>query len=267
MKDKINIYVIHYTKLTDRLKYFKKLTTSNLYITFVTENSIVSDIQGQDIINNEVNDIFKFVKAVHLGHMSNLIRSRILANLFLYALSIVISLEVRIFGEKKFLNSRLTGSKIFDHKLREINMMHSKALSTAASNNDICIILEDDSIFDSDTFKDNIDSLKKFMEINSNSIIFFTKPAAKISTVIEDLFQFRKDVIRIIPPMSKGAGAYMLNKELALDLSQYISSSDLALPIDLLISYWAQEKNIRTYWKKYPFVTEGSGYIYKSSLR
>jgi hypothetical protein len=98
-------------------------------------------------------------------------------------------------------------------------------------------------------------------------MIFFTQPSVILKTTLEDSFQFNKDFIRIHPPLAKGASAYILRQELAKDLANFIKTTSVKLPIDLLISYWAQKKNIKVYWQRNPVVREGSGNIYKSSLR
>jgi GR25 family glycosyltransferase involved in LPS biosynthesis len=145
--------------------------------------------------------------------------------------------------------------------------MHALALSKAANGFDYSVILEDDSIFNVDDFYGNVKKTLRFLDGKENSVVFFSEPSAVIFRTIEDVFQFYKGFLRVVPPMSKGASAYMLKRDLALNLSDYILKSKLTLPIDLLINYWAQENKIRTYWKKTPYVTEGSGNIYSSSLR
>jgi GR25 family glycosyltransferase involved in LPS biosynthesis len=109
--------------------------------------------------------------------------------------------------------------------------------------------------------------VQKFIASNKNIIVFISKPTAKAIWAFEDLIQFRKRFIRIKPPLSKGASGYILNRDLARKLSDYIKSTNINLPIDLLLTYWAHEMGVKIYWDRQPFISEGSGKNYKSSLR
>jgi GR25 family glycosyltransferase involved in LPS biosynthesis len=109
--------------------------------------------------------------------------------------------------------------------------------------------------------------VQKFIESNKDVVVFIAKPTAKVIWALEDLIQFRKRFIRIKPPLSKGASGYILNYDLARKLSDYIKVTNINLPIDLLLTYWAHEMGIKIYWVRRPFISEGSGKTYKSSLR
>jgi hypothetical protein len=264
---KFIVHVIHYSKLTDRRKFFDKIREENIYFNLITEKDITPSYFTRSFIPLNSSETRKRLKAIHLGHASNIFKSRILGNFFIEVVSLFTWIEKLLFKSRRRLNQRLLSTVIYSDKIRQVNLMHALALSKAANGFDYSVILEDDSIFNVDDFYGNVKKTLRFLDGKENSVVFFSEPSAVIFRTIEDVFQFYKGFLRVVPPMSKGASAYMLKRDLALNLSDYILKSKLTLPIDLLINYWAQENKIRTYWKKTPYVTEGSGNIYSSSLR
>jgi GR25 family glycosyltransferase involved in LPS biosynthesis len=267
MTKKVNIYVIHYSRLKDRYSFFLRIKQRNISFTFITEKDVLKNKSIRKLDNLTSIQIDKWLKAVHLGHVANILKSRTLAKYVLEILAAILRVEFHFFQKQGKMYQRFIKYRIFSTKLNQINMMHASALISSAKQSKYSIILEDDSIFQVKTFHRNIKNFVKFLEKNPNSIIFFTDPAATIHRTIEDLIHFKKKYIKVIPPMSKGAGAYILSGELAERLGDYIITSKIGLPIDLLLNYWVQENRINVYWERVPTVTEGSGEIYKSSLR
>jgi GR25 family glycosyltransferase involved in LPS biosynthesis len=145
--------------------------------------------------------------------------------------------------------------------------MHAEALSVSAGECDFCIILEDDSIINADVILSELKSIIEFLKLNKRSIVFFSETNVRIKKTIEDLVQKNKKFISVKPSISRGAGAYIVHRSIAINLCEYIKTKNIPLPIDMLITFWALENKILSYWVSKPFVIEGSGRVYKSSLR
>jgi hypothetical protein len=267
MYRKIKIYVIHYSKLKDRYNFFLKIDEKKIEFEFITEKDVSQKLRFRRKKIQNFKNLSKRIRAIHLGHTSNILRSRILANYFLIILTVILRMEVYFFQTHGKIYNRLVKSITFSAKLCQVNLMHAKALTSSAGKDGFTIILEDDSIFDPNEFYRNTKAAIKFLKKNTDSVIFLTNPTAPIKETIEDFLYSKNGFIQIIPPMSKGAGAYILGNQVAAKLGEFILMAKLDLPIDLLFNYWAQENQIKVYWEKVPTVTEGSGKIYESSLR
>jgi hypothetical protein len=262
----IKISVIHFTKLVDRAEYFKSRLISGVHFDFITEENLITRQSNFEVIYNWAIR-YRYLKAIHLGHLSNLLKLRHMALFCVVIINLILQIELKIGKKHLFLHKKFLGIAHLSKKIHEVNLMHAKGLATTSNNQNFTIIFEDDAVFKTGNLRSNIYEVQKFIESNKNIVVFIAKPTAKVVWAFEDLIQFRKRFIRIIPPLSKGASAYILNNDLARKLSEYIKDTNINLPIDLLLTYWAHEMGVKIYWDRQAFISEGSGKNYKSSLR
>lgn len=262
----IRIAVIHFTKLIDRAEYFKSRLISDIHFNFITEENLNARQSTFEVIYNwEIR--YRYLMAIHLGHLTNLLKSRYIALFCVSIINLMLQIELKTGDKYLFLHRKFLGITNLSKQIHEINLMHAKGLAISSNNQNCTIIFEDDAVFETVNLRSNIYEVQKFIESNKDVVVFIAKPTVKVTWAFEDLIQFRKRFIRIKPPLSKGASGYILNYDLARKLSEYIKVTNINLPIDLLLTYWAHEMGIKIYWARRPFISEGSGKTYKSSLR
>jgi hypothetical protein len=262
----IKISVIHFTKLIDRAAYFNSRLISDVHFNFITEENLKARQSKFEVIYNwEIR--YRYLLAIHLGHLTNLLKSRHIALFCVAIINLILQIELKTGKKNLLLHRKFLGITNLSKQIHEINLMHAKGLAISSNNQNCTIIFEDDAVFETVNLRSNIYEVQKFIESNKDVVVFIAKPTAKVIWALEDLIQFRKRFIRIKPPLSKGASGYILNYDLARKLSDYIKVTNINLPIDLLLTYWAHEMGIKIYWVRRPFISEGSGKTYKSSLR
>ena len=267
MIDLIKIYVVHYSKLKQRKTYFENKMIQNIEFNFITELNLESKAKKKYSTKVDKINMKYILSAIHLGHLTNILKSRYISKFILIIIASLIYLEFRYLKNCNLLNSIFFRKNIFTKKIKEVNLMHAKALNKAARNSEHCIIFEDDSIFESDLLVYNIQRFKDFIGKDTSTVIFFTKPSTRLNNSLEEFFQFNPNYIRVVPPISRSAGAYILHRKLAIRLANFINSTSIELPIDLLMNYWFARNKIKVFWQRKPIITEGSGNVYKSSLR
>ena len=232
MNEKLKIYIIHYTKLTDRKKYIENLF-SNLKVNY----EFIEVYDKENLDEKIVNSFYKVDKEQH-DH------------------------KVSLWGEK--------ANNFYELTLPEIScsIKHIHALKKIQSENyDYSLILEDDIIPKNKNF---INEVFKLIQTNRQwDVLFIGEGMGK--NYKNKKIGFRrylpfKKIYKIKHPATNCLEAYIVKKECVDQILDGLLPINLVIDWELAFQFFI--KNLNIFWTKKSLFFQGSkNNIYKSELR
>ena len=261
----LNIQIVHYSPLTQRLAYLKD-------VKFHYETSFVTE---KDIDRTYIN-------YVHTEKVFGLKPIRYGFNLGINARSLKFTrrkstiegirlILIAVLFPK--LKSVTTGTvpnftKLKDNQL-ELSAMHLSALKAGLkSNQDWILILEDDAVLSRD-FKNEITLIIKKYSHKKKIFINLNSGAGMIRTE-SDPKPNELGIYRISPLGIRCTTAYLINRKTAKCLDNLFDEHGIQdwLPIDVHMQIALQKIRAKTYWQDPPLFSQGSeDGSYESNLR
>ena len=90
----IKISVIHFTKLIDRAEYFNSRLIRDVHFNFITEENLNARQSKFEVIYNwEIR--YRYLMAIHLGHLTNLLKSRHIALFCVAIINLMLQIELK----------------------------------------------------------------------------------------------------------------------------------------------------------------------------
>ncbi len=232
MNNKLKIYIIHYTKLTDRKKYIENLF-SNLNITY----EFIEEYDKENLDEALIKSFYEENMEKHDN-------------------------KVSLWGNK--------ANEFYELTLPEIScsIKHIHALKKIQSGNfDFSLILEDDAIPKNKGF---IDEIFKLIEINRSWDVMFIgegmgKSYKNKKIGLRRYLPFKK-IYKIKHPATNCLEAYIVKKSCVDEILNDLLPINLVIDWELAYQFYIKKLNI--FWSKKSLFFQGSkNNIYKSELR
>ncbi len=252
----LSIFIIHYSKLTDRKAFLTKMVQENkLRVEWVTESNF-DIVKRPSIDSRKLLGISEKKLGMDLGVNSrSLVFTRRKARFQGYILFLR-----SFFGGKN--NTYTTGSLPKKTPLpkswQEVQCMHITALKKGIiSKSKWILILEDDAVPNRGAFKliadltKNINSFNTWINFNSGAGLLRTKSDRE-----PDLY----GLFKVKPSSTRCAVAYLVSRDLAIKMSEVIDDYGVPnwLPIDLIYQALLRKCKATAYWQDPPSFIQGS---------
>lgn len=253
----VSIFVVHYTKLSKRKLYLEKFFSEKEIIAkWVTEKKL--EYVNRPLIS-ESNTIFGISEkkiGMDLGVNSrSLVFSRRKARLqgyFLYLRSCVSK------KENLYTTGSLPPKSPLSRAWQEVQLMHISALRQGIeTRREWILVLEDDALPTALAFSiikritENLDAKNTWINLNSGAGLKRTKSERKIDS---------NGLFRVYPASTRCAVAYLISRDLAIQMSHFIEQYGLPdwLPIDLIYQALLRKSRAKAYWQDPPVFQQGS---------
>lgn len=252
----LDVYIVHYSPLADRkLQIDECPIISRLSPKYVTEDHITPNLSL--IPDKDSASILVFILLINLVLIKY--DSKFIRGLFLKALNHS-QLPERL---DENYQSILNVQSIANLELIE---QHFYCIQNFCnSDDDLCIILEDDSYVSEyytnfKIFQQDLNEIISDLPLNE-PIFCDMSNSLNISMLhnISNSKHIRSRLLHeVLPGQTQCVSAYLINKSAAKIISKVFEKSTIFLPVDYLISYILCIKTIRTFWCNYPFFKQGS---------
>lgn len=252
---KYNIYIVHYSKLSDRKARLSKYIEKNsLSVNWVTESDFIN-------FSNQKFDPIKRLKfsnrlfGMDLGINS---RSTSVTRRRARFQGLILLIRSYLSSNKNLILGSMPDSKPLRSQWIELQKMHVTALLNGSQSEfDWIMILEDDAIPNDSALQitDRIIANKvpknTWINLNSGANLLWTK-----SDPIPDA----NGLYRVKPASTRCSVAYLISKDLALKIVADALSNGIPnwLPIDVYFQYCLRKFKSISYWQDPPTFLQGS---------
>lgn len=262
------IAVVHYSPLTARKEHLHSLNNQFPKLAWVTEKDIPPKSKSKYRFVDEINLVteFEFAAGLRLNSFSQA-HSRFMSRLIIRALKFGSKFSKR--AENSILGA-LPPKKPLPAHWYEVSLMHIEALERGIqSEKDWILILEDDAIIQKN-FTQSLQVIARFS--NHDKVWINLNDGAG-----PNLFQNKSDktigfegFYEVHPPTTRCTVAYMLNRELAIEIRNELRSHGIPnwLPIDFTLDAIIKKLRVKCIWQDPACVLQGSSNgNYESSLK
>ena len=232
MKEKLKIYVVHYSKLVERKKYMDSLLKD-----IGIDHQYIDNFDKENLKEINLNKYYKDNK-----------------NEFLK--------KVQLWGKRAINYTKLTPEEI------SCTIKHVQALHEIKNNDyEYGLILEDDVIPKIDNF---LQELNKYISKNNKwDVLLIGEGMGKSfrdSKIGLKRYNPFKNIFKIKHPATNCLEAYIVKKSIVEDILEELLPFNLAADWELAYQFYKKDLNI--YWTKKPIFSQGSkNGTYKSELR
>lgn len=262
----IHIGVVHYSPLTTRKAHLRALNLEFPDLNWTTERDIPSHSNYRFVDEINLMTEFQFAAGLRLNSFSQQ-HSR-------FASSQIIKLLK--FGSKFSKRARMSilgalpQKKPLPHHWYEVSLMHIEALERGVSSDkDWILILEDDAIIQ-EHFLSSLEVVTKISKIDKVWINLNDGTGPNLFKNKSDTPIDFQGFYKVLPPTTRCTVAYLVNRELAVEILKELSSHGIPnwIPIDFTLDAIIKKLKVLCIWQDPACVLQGSSNgNYESNLK
>lgn len=253
----LSIFSIHYSPLSERLEFIQLISSKlEAPIDIVTEQSVsFASSSFQDSIDYSLlRSSVEFISDYLLLHFLFLSCGNDIAKLDkrLYLQNLTFPYANQDFFARQAISS-------YSKANYELSCQHYLAISSfLQSKNELCLILEDDSLLLADINALNYllsnlqpfyDNIPLFVDV-SNSLGLIALYNHRSTSTACNL-----SLVPVLPGQTRCASAYIINK---LAAAEILKNNNFVLPIDWHLSYCLRQRLVATFWSSPGLFLQGS---------